>query len=479
MPYSYLVTNTGNVALTGVTVVDDKVASVNCPKTTLAIGESMTCTGTHVVTQAEMNAGGNLVNLASADSIESLPALDSVTIPIAQTRSLTIDKSSTSNSVTFAGQVIPYSYLVTNTGNVTLSNVTVTDDKVASVSCPSTPLAPGGSFTCTGNHTVTQAEINAGGSLVNIARAQTGTTVSPPDSVTIPITQTRSLTIDKSSTTNAVTTVGQVMPYWYLVTNTGNVTLSSITVTDDKVPTVTCPTTPLAPGGSFTCTGNHTVTSAEINAGGSLVNIARAQSGTTVSPPDSVSIPITQTRSLTIDKSSTSNAVTSAGQQIPYSYLVTNTGNVSLSNVTVTDDKVPTVTCPTTPLAPGASMTCTGNHMVTQAEIDAGGTLVNIARAQSGTTVSPPDSVTIPITQTRSLSIDKSSTSNSVTTVGQQIPYTYLVRNTGNVTLTNITVTDDKVATVTCPTTPLAPNATMTCTGTHTSRRRRSMPAAP
>ncbi len=42
-------------------------------------------------------------------------------------RGLTIDKTSTTTEVTAAGQVVAYSYLVTNTGNVTLTNVMVTD----------------------------------------------------------------------------------------------------------------------------------------------------------------------------------------------------------------------------------------------------------------------------------------------------------------------------------------------------------------
>ena len=33
----------------------------------------MTCTGTHTVTQAEMTAGGNLVNTVTADSDQTLP----------------------------------------------------------------------------------------------------------------------------------------------------------------------------------------------------------------------------------------------------------------------------------------------------------------------------------------------------------------------------------------------------------------------
>ena len=52
--YTYLVTNTGPLALSDVTVTDDNGTpatpgddfAATCPKTTLAVGESMTCTAT-------------------------------------------------------------------------------------------------------------------------------------------------------------------------------------------------------------------------------------------------------------------------------------------------------------------------------------------------------------------------------------------------------------------------------------------------
>src|SRR5918994_216841 len=56
---------------------------------------------------------------------------------------LTIDKSSTTPSIDHVGQVVPYTFLVTNTGNVALTGITVTDTKVATVICPATTLADG------------------------------------------------------------------------------------------------------------------------------------------------------------------------------------------------------------------------------------------------------------------------------------------------------------------------------------------------
>ena len=58
-----------------------------------------------------------------------------------------------------------------NAGNVTISGpITVSDDKIASVTCPAGDLAPGAVITCTASYTVTQADLN-NGSVTNIATA--------------------------------------------------------------------------------------------------------------------------------------------------------------------------------------------------------------------------------------------------------------------------------------------------------------------
>jgi hypothetical protein len=49
------------------------------------------------------------------------------------------------------------------------------------------------------------------------------------------------------------------------------------------------------------------------------------------------------------------------GDQVEWTYVVTNTGDVDLSNITVTDDQGVTVDCPQSSLAPGAAMMCSGS----------------------------------------------------------------------------------------------------------------------
>ena len=75
---------------------------------------------------------------------------------------LSVTKSSTTTNVTAAGQVVPYSYLVINTGNVLVTGIAVADNNVDSpgVTCPATLLSVGNSMTCTASHTVTTNEMN-------------------------------------------------------------------------------------------------------------------------------------------------------------------------------------------------------------------------------------------------------------------------------------------------------------------------------
>jgi uncharacterized repeat protein (TIGR01451 family) len=68
--YTYLLTNSGNVALDGpFTVADDK-ATVTCPSTpTLAVGASITCTALYTITAADVTAG-SVTNVATASATD-------------------------------------------------------------------------------------------------------------------------------------------------------------------------------------------------------------------------------------------------------------------------------------------------------------------------------------------------------------------------------------------------------------------------
>jgi hypothetical protein len=77
------------------------------------------------------------------------------------------------------GAVVTWTYRVTNTGDVPLSNVTVIDDRIGDIACPSTFLAPGASMLCTATGIAVEGQYENTGS-VN-GTSETGTTVSDSD----------------------------------------------------------------------------------------------------------------------------------------------------------------------------------------------------------------------------------------------------------------------------------------------------------
>ena len=527
--YTYLVTNTGNVTLRSVAVNDPTLGSVACPTPPapgLAPGGSETCTADNVytVTQADVDTGSisdsatatgtDTQGNASAPSAPSAAVVD--TAPAAP--AVSIGKTATVNPASDqgaaeVGDTIAYSYVVTNTGNVDLASVLVNDPSIGSVTCP-TPaapgLAPGASETCTANSTyrVAQSDVDAG-SVVDTATA-TGTDTqgitSPPSnlsSATVPtVAPSPSVSLAKIGLASGGASnplfVGETISYSYLVTNTGNVDLASVAVDDLGQGGVTCPTPAapgLAPGASETCTADGTtlVTQGDVDRG-SISDTATATGTDTqghTSPPSDPSTFVvsgTPDPEVVLNKSAqvtpaADQGAVQVGDTIAYSYTVTNVGNVDLASVAVDDPALGNVTCPTPAapgLAPGSSETCTADntYTVTQADVDAG-SVVDIATATGtdteGDTSPPsdPSTVTVPaaapapaVSLTKTGAVTPSGDQGAAK-VGDTIAYSYVVTNTGNVTLASVAVDDPTLGNVTCPTpaTPgLAPGASETCT---------------
>jgi LPXTG-site transpeptidase (sortase) family protein len=493
LSYSYLITNTGSAPLKGpVVVTDNKIVAPNevtCQDVADAVvgvnpgdgdnfldpGESVTCTATYLVTADDVMAG-SVTNTAYAvaDSVQSNN--DSVTVAM-NAPALTVAKSSTTTSLSAPGTVT-YSYLVTNTGSVTLTGISLSDDNDNDdMSCPGTTLAVGASMTCSATHTFTQAELDAGGNLSNTVTASSNEAPDATDSLDIPIVQNAAMTVAKSSTTTSLSAPGTVT-YSYLVTNTGSVTLTGISLSDDNDnDDMSCPGTTLAVGASMTCSATHTFTQAELDAGGNLSNTVTASSNEAPDATDSLDIPIVQNAAMTVAKSSTTTSLSAPGT-VTYSYLVTNTGSVTLTGISLSDDNDnDDMSCPGTTLAVGASMTCSATHTFTQAELDAGGNLSNTVTASSNEAPDATDSLDIPIMQNPALNIEKLTNGQDADVppgptvmIGDPVAWTYVVTNTGNVALTNVTVTDDKGVTVTCPQTTLAVAESMTCTASGTAQ---------
>ena len=462
--WSYVVTNSGNVPLTNVGVTDNQGVTVTCPKTTLAVLESMTCTASGT---AVAGSYSNIGTATGAYNATTVTATDPSSYFGSDPR-INVAKTSTTTEISAADQVVPYTFTVTNTGNVPLTGVTVSDPMCTTAISGPTGDANGDSkldtnetwiYTC--NHKVTQDEIEAGGNLSNTVTVDSNETGPDTDTLDIPVTRIAALTVEKSSTTTSLSAAGTVT-YSYLVTNTGNVALTGITLSDDNDnDDLSCPFATLAVGASMTCTATHTFTQAELDANGSpvadsgvLYNEVTADSNQTEAVTDDLSIPITYNPMLNLVKTGTFGAgddgYANIGELITYTFEVCNTGNVTLNNVTVTDPLVTVVGGPTVlDVGECDSTTFTATYAVSQADIDTG-SVYNLATADSDESDPDTDTETVPLPQNPAIDIQKTPDSQTVI-YGETATFTIVVKNTGNVTLTDVAVTD-----------PLAPDCDAT-----------------
>jgi uncharacterized repeat protein (TIGR01451 family) len=198
----------------------------------------------NVVTNAPLAA--TVVNTARVASTQVTTAVtaSASTIVVAANPQFTVGKTANVASVSAIGAVITYTIAVTNSGNTVLSNITVADP-LGSVTCPSSganvvnTLIVGAIENCTLSYTVPQAvfENNGGGDgdIDNTATATAtfgGSPLSANASATVGLTVLPRLSLQKIANTAGPVNLGDNIGYSYRVTNTGNVTINNVTISD-------------------------------------------------------------------------------------------------------------------------------------------------------------------------------------------------------------------------------------------------------
>jgi LPXTG-site transpeptidase (sortase) family protein len=507
--YEIVVRNTGNITLTNVAVTDPGSgvtlgACSPAQPATLAPGDTLTCPASYGITQNEIDLGG-YTNTAFADSDQTGADSDSETITIPPLAEIDLQKTGTLDldatpplAIANPGDTITYAFTVTNTGNVTLTNISLADT-IGGVTISGGPviasLAPGASdaTSFTGTYTLTQADIDAG-TFTNTATVSgnppTGSPVTGSDDDTQTLPAAPGLQLVKTATSSGPYSLGSIVTYSIVATNTGNISLTNVRITDPGVGVSLGACTPaqpasLAPGATLTCDASYTLTQPDVD-NGSYTNAATVASDEAGPATDSETITIPAAPALHLEKTGTlhldsvaPDAEANPGDTITYAFTVTNTGNVTLTNITLADT-IGGVTIsggPVAILAPGGSdsTTFTGTYTIAQADIDAG-TFTNTATVSgnppTGSPVTDGDDDTQTLPATPALDVTKTATSSGPYTAGSSVTYEIVVQNTGNVTLTNVTVTDPGtgVSLGTCtPAQPaaLAPGSSMTCPASH------------
>ena len=160
------------------------------------------------------------------------------------------------------GQPVTWTYSITNTGNITLTAVTAVDNQAGvTPECPGSQLGPQESMECTANGVAVAGQYENLGTVT--AEPPVGDPVEATDpshyfglAASIELTK-RTNQEDADIAPGPYISVGRPVTWTYAITNTGNITLTSVTAVDDQAGVIPdCPASQLGPQESMECTAN-------------------------------------------------------------------------------------------------------------------------------------------------------------------------------------------------------------------------------
>jgi large repetitive protein len=481
--WTYTLTNTGKVALSGLVVTDDKGAPVACPRTDLRPGESIGCSATGTAVSGDFkNLGTVTANPPCGAPVRDDDPSHYRGIGDPGIRIKTLVNNQDANTppgpTIQVGGPVSWTYVVTNTGQFALTGILVSDSRGAAVSCPLTELQLGQAMTCTASGTAKACQFDNQGTVSG--KTSTGQTVIAVDpsyylgehhpDVKI---ETAVNNVEADAAPGPTIMVGSPVSWVYTVTNAGDAPLSAILITDDQGAAVSCPKTTLQVGESMACTASGvakegqfknvgTVTAsppcgAQITAqdpshymggGSGAIGIETFVNGQDADGPPGPSIPI--------------------GDPVGWTYTVKNLGLVSLSAINVIDNRGVAVTCPKAALQPGETMSCTGAGIAKACQNDNLGSVT--AQTADGAQVAAADPSYYTGQGQPGLSFELSANGQGADvppgptiTVGTPVTWLFTITNIGNVALSNVVASENKGAAVECPKTTLQPGEVMSC----------------
>ena len=450
--YCFLVTNTGDTYLSDIDVEDpDLGGTVGTIAGPLAPGDSQ-------LLFQQANISGDLLNEATAtgnptytdgtDIVEAEDVTDSDTaevdeivvnpaIDIQKTVYLGHDSGASCPGAELAlgvnGTEVTYCFEVTNTGDIFLSDIVVDDPNLGTpVGMIAGPLAPGGSDTSL----FLDATIT--GDLTNTATATGNPTDGDgndipgvddvEDSDTAQVDEIApAIEIQKSPELQTVLS-GDTVTFDILVTNTGDVDLTDVTVNDPIAPSCDNVIGDLAAGASTSYQCTLVVTA-------DLTNVAAVTGTPPAGPPVTDSDPADVdviAPAIEIQKSPELQTVLS-GDTVTFDILVTNTGDVDLTDVTVNDPIAPSCDNVIGDLAAGASTSYQCTLVVTA-------DLTNVAAVTGTPPAGPPVTDSDPADVdviAPAIEIQKSPELQTVLS-GDTVTFDILVTNTGDVDLSAV-----------------------------------------
>lgn len=276
--------------------------------------------------------------ISGAGSLERDFYLDWVAVrvyytPPANSPAIAISKSPDTQQV-LNGGAATFTIVITNTGNVTLSSVAVSDPLAPDCNRSGLTLAAGlgQTYTCT--------RANVAADFTNTASVS-GVS---PQSVTVNASDTAAvdvinpaLAISKLPDLQQITS-GGAANFTIVITNTGDVTVTSVSVTDPLAPLCNRVFASLAPGASA-----QPIACARSGVTGDFINTANVVAATplggSVSASDTASVDV-MGPALSFNKTPDVQTVNSGGTAT-FTLTVVNTGDVPLTDLVITDPLAP------------------------------------------------------------------------------------------------------------------------------------------
>ena len=381
------------------------------------------------------------------------------------TPSLVVNKTHDTDKTYKAGDVITFTITVKNIYD---EAKTITLEEQEGVTLDKTTfenVKPGKEITATATYKVTEADIvngtftnNVKATFSGVDKEYTGTdTVDKFEESRPHMTITK---VTKDAGKDHIYKLGETINYVITVKNDGNLTLTNVKIEDALTGNAgenawTIDT--FAPGETQTFEASYVVTEADViagkvvnNATGEAENPDPKKEETPVTPGEKEDPVETPNPGLTVIKTSDKTGEVKLGDKITYTITVTNNGNVTISGVKL-NDSLTGDNWTLGDIKPGEIVTRTTTYTVTEADILAG-KIENHATATgkdpSGNEVTDEGEKTVTTEPSKPhITVTKETTStpkNGETyALGEKITYKITAKNTGNLTLKDVVVSDE------------------------------------
>jgi uncharacterized repeat protein (TIGR01451 family) len=458
--------NTGNISLTGINTTGSDISLTYASGDLdsdgiLDVTETWVYTGSYTVTQADMDAGGTLEKDLVVDAAQTLPDTYTVEVTIVQDADMLVTFTALPTNANAADEVINYTMTVENTGNVSLTGITLADDPDINLAYASGDLDSDGildvteTWTYTGSHTITQAEMDAGTAIHTEVTVDTAQTVEATYTNDVTIAQDVDMLVTFTALPTEANAADETINYTVTVENTGNVSLTGITLADDPDIDLTHVSGDLDSDGildvdeTWTYTGSHTMTQAEMDAGTAIHTEVTVDTAQTDEATYTNDVTIVQDVDMLVTFTALPTDANAADETINYTVTVENTGNVSLTGITLADDPDINLAYASGDLDSDGILdvtetwTYTGSHTMTQAEMDAGTAIHTEVTVDTAQTVEATYTNDVTIVQDADMLVTFTALPTDANAADEVINYTVTVENTGNVSLTGITLADD------------------------------------